>query len=74
MAAKDLIVLVADKNMEYTIRAGLDRPKAHGIRPVTFDFLQHIQRNGGGVRSSGAELIRLRRRTFSHALVFASEE
>ena len=73
MAAKDLIVLVADKNMEYTIRAGLDRPKALGIRPVTFDFLQHIQRDGG-VRSSGAELIRLRRRTFSHALVFASEE
>ena len=68
MAVKDLIVLVADKNMEYTIRAGLERPESLGVRPITFEILQHIQRDGG-VRSTGPELIRLRRRTFTHALV-----
>jgi hypothetical protein len=68
MAVKDLIVLVADKNMEYTIRAGLERPRSLGIRPVTFEVLQHVQRDAG-VRSTGPELIRLMRRTFSHSLI-----
>jgi hypothetical protein len=68
MAVKDLIVLVADSNMEYTIRAGLERPKSLGIRPVTVDFSVHVQRDGG-VRSTGAEVVRLRRRAYSHALM-----
>lgn len=65
---KDLIVLVADKNTEYTIQAGLMRPKSLGVRPISFEILQHVQRDGG-VRSTGAKLIRLRRRNYSHALV-----
>lgn len=73
MAVKDLIVLVADKNMEYTIRAGLERPKSLGVRPITFEILQHVQRDGG-VRSTGPELIRLRRRAYSHALVVLDYE
>lgn len=73
MVVKDLIVLVADKNMEYTIRAGLERSKSLGIRAVTFEVLQHVQRDGG-VRSTGPELIRLRRRSYSHALVVLDHE
>lgn len=73
MVVKDLIVLVADKNMEYTIRAGLERAKSLAIRPITFGILQHLQRDGG-VRSTGPELIRLRRRSYSHALVVLDYE
>lgn len=73
MAVKDLIVLVADKNMEHTIRAGLERPESLGIRRISFEILQHVQRDGG-VRSTGAELIRLMRRAYSHALVVLDHE
>lgn len=65
---QDLIALVADKNMEYTLRAGLKRHDSLGIRLISFEILQHVQRDGG-VRSTGPELIRLKRRSFSHALV-----
>ncbi len=73
MAVKDLIVLVADKNMEYTIRAGLGRPESLGVRPITFEILQHVQRDGG-VRSTGAKVVRLRRRVYSHALMVLDYE
>ena len=44
---KDLVILVADKTMEFTIRGGLERGQALGIRPIAFDVRQHPNRDGG---------------------------
>jgi hypothetical protein len=43
----DLIVIVADGDMEATIRSLLARQKSLGIRPIKFDVLRHIQRDAG---------------------------
>lgn len=70
---KDLIVLVADKNMEFTIRGGLGRNKSLGIRLVGFDVVQHPGRDGGA-RSSGAQILALEKSRYSHALLLLDHE
>ena len=65
---KDLVVLVADKNMQFALRGALERPKALGIRPISYDFRTHIGRDGG-VRTTGSELLATERRRFAHALL-----
>jgi hypothetical protein len=64
----DLVVLVADKNMEFAIKGAIERPHALGITPISFQFRSHSGRDGG-VRSTGASLLRLERRRFRHALM-----
>lgn len=64
----DLVVLVADKNMEYTLRGGLSRPQAFGIRSISVDYRTHPYRDGG-VRSSGVEMLSLEKYRFNHALL-----
>lgn len=44
---KDLIVLVADKNMEAVMAGLLDRPQALGIRAISFDIFVHPRRDPG---------------------------
>jgi len=44
---KDLIALVADSNMEATLRGILERPQALGIQPITFDIRVHPERDPG---------------------------
>jgi len=44
---KDLIVIVADSEMEFAIRTVLGRHKALGIRQITFDIKRHVQRDAG---------------------------
>jgi len=54
---KDLIVLVADKYMQFAMDGGLNRPESLGIRRISLDLRQHPGRDGG-VRSkwrTGAE-------------------
>lgn len=53
---QDLIVLVADKNMEMAVRGLLSRPEALGIRPVTFEIVCHSQRDPGVRRNASAFL------------------
>lgn len=65
---KDLVILVADKNMQFTLKGALRRPESLEIRPIEFDFLVHPGRDGGA-RKSGPELLRLGRQTFGHALL-----
>jgi len=38
---KDLVVLVADKNIEFAVKGLLSRPRALGVRPITSDFFVH---------------------------------
>lgn len=58
---KDLIVLVADKNMEAAIRGILDRPDSLGIRHITFDIYVHLHRDPGCLLESHTFLL-----PFSH--------
>ncbi len=65
---KDLVVLVADKNMHYALRGALARPDAMGIRSVAPEFRTHIGRDGG-MRTTGVELLARERNRFAHALL-----
>lgn len=49
---KDLIVLVADKNMDFGLRGILGRPEALCISPFSFDIYVHVRRDPGCRRES----------------------
>ncbi len=70
---KDLVVLVADKNMEFTLRGALGRPESMGTRAFVFDVLRHPA-NDGGVRSTGAEILARERNRYAHALMLLDHE
>lgn len=65
---KDLFVFVADKNMEFTLKGGLERPESLGIRPITFEIRQHPGRDGG-MRTTGAQILALEASRFRNALM-----
>ncbi|QGP91467.1 hypothetical protein MGLY_08000 [Neomoorella glycerini] len=65
---KDLVVLVADKNMEYTIKGLLTRPQALGIRQLTFDCFVHPE-NDPGCLLRGHDFLRSIASNYTHALV-----
>ena len=44
---KDLVALVADKDMEHTLAGLLSRPLALGIRPIQFDVFVHPEHDPG---------------------------
>lgn len=69
----DLIALVADADMEGTVRALLSRPSALGIRPITFDVKRHIQRDAG-CRSGAHDFLRLWLHAFRYAVVLFDHE
>ena len=65
---RDLVILVPCKCTEFTVRGALPRSEALGIRPVTFTVIVDQGRDGG-VRSRGVQLLSMRRREFSHAMM-----
>lgn len=65
---KDLFVFVADKNMEFTLKGGLERPESLGIRPIAFEIRQHPGRDGG-MRTTGAQIMALEASRFRNALM-----
>lgn len=65
---KDLVALVADKNMHFALRGALSRPDAMDTRPIAHEFRTHIGRDGG-MRTTGVELLARERRRFAHALL-----
>ncbi|MBM4782253.1 MAG: hypothetical protein GQE15_31625 [Archangiaceae bacterium] len=70
---QDLLILVADKNMEFAVRGALVRHQALGIRSIRFDVRTHPNRDGG-VRTTGAQQVRLEIKDFKHALVILDIE
>lgn len=44
---KDLVILVADKNMEFAIRGILSRGRSLRIKQLTFDAYVHTERVRG---------------------------
>jgi hypothetical protein len=70
---RDLVVLVADKDMEQTMLALLDRPQSLGIPPITFQVLTHPNRDNG-CRTVSHELLRSQSHQYRFALVMFDRE
>ena len=70
---KDLILLVADKSMQFALQGGLGRPESLEIRPICFDFRVHSGRDGG-TRSNGSQMLALEKSRFSHGLLVLDHE
>ncbi|MHB8628248.1 MAG: hypothetical protein ACYDBJ_13875 [Aggregatilineales bacterium] len=67
--AKDLIILVADLDMENTLRGLLSkRQKALEVRPITYDIYPHIQHDPG-CRTGSVDFLRSFVGRYEHALV-----
>lgn len=69
----DLVLLVPDKNTEFTVRGALSRPDALGIRPIDFQILVEQGRDGG-VRRRGSQILSVQQARFSHALLLLDYE
>lgn len=65
---KDLVVLVADKDAEYALRGLLERPRALGIRQITYDIFVHQRHDPGCFRESH-NFLRAFASTHGHALI-----
>lgn len=65
---KDLLVYVADADAMAFMRSTLNKHQALGIRAISFDIERHPQRDAGMV-SSGAELARMKKGSYSKALL-----
>jgi hypothetical protein len=70
---KDLVVLAADKNVEYALRGLLSRLAALGTRAVTADFLTHPEKDPGCLLRSH-DFLRPMQRKYAHALVVFDRE
>lgn len=70
---RDLILLVPDKNTEFTVRGALSRPDALGIREIDFQLLVEPGRDGG-VRRRGSQVLGVQQARFAHALLLLDHE
>ncbi len=70
---KDLVVLAADKNMEFAVKGLLSRPPALGIREVFSDTFVHPHHDPGCLLE-GHDFLRLYTRSHRHALVMLDRE
>jgi len=67
-AKQDLIILVADKDMEQTVTGVCLRPEALNVRGFTWQVLVHPGRDPGCLRE-GVDFLRPFQRQFAHALI-----
>jgi len=70
---RDLILLVPDKNTEFTVRGALSRPEALGIRQIDVQLLVEPGRDGG-VRRRGSQVLGGQQARFAHALLLLDHE
>ena len=70
---KDLVVLVADKNIEYVVKGLLSRPPALGISPVSYDSFVHPRRDPGCLNEAH-DFLRPLASAYEHALVMFDHE
>lgn len=68
-----LLILVADKNMEFTLRGILARDKSLGISRIDAT-IQVLNTGDGGVRTQGTGTLGLQRRMYDHALLILDFE
>jgi hypothetical protein len=72
-ATRDLLVLVADRNMEMAVRGVLARRKSLGIRQVTVDVRRHPEHDCG-CRQGGVEFLSVFIGQYQHALLVFDRE
>jgi len=72
-ATRDLLVLVADRNMEMAVRGVLGRRKSLGIRQVTVDVRRHPEHDYG-CRQGGVEFLSVFIGQYQHALLVFDRE
>ena len=70
---KDLIVLVADKNMKFALSGLLSRNQSLGIRSIEYDIYDHPQHDPG-CYLKGIEFLSSFQRSYSHALLIFDYE
>lgn len=70
MKRTDLVVLAADKNIEYALKGLFTRPQALKIRPITVDIFIHPQRDPGCVQHGVAFLSNFSERYHHGLLMF----
>jgi hypothetical protein len=70
---RDLLIVLADKNMEFAVRGALTRHQALGTRAIDFEIRTHPNRDAG-VRTTGASQLRLERDDFTHGLLMLDSE
>lgn len=64
----DLVVLVADKNMEFSMKGVLQRPEALGVHQILFNIYLHKGRDPGCLLE-GHDFLRLFVNKYKHALI-----
>lgn len=70
---RDLVALVADKNIESALCGLLARPEALGIRPVTYAVFVHPEHDPACLRKA-APFLRASASSYRHALVILDRE
>ncbi len=65
---KDLIFLVADKDMEYAMKGLLSRCNSLGIRTIDADIRRHPHKDSG-CRTGGAEFLSTFQHLYTHAIL-----
>ncbi|HIE01121.1 MAG TPA: hypothetical protein EYP59_12680 [Thiotrichaceae bacterium] len=70
---KDLVILVADKNMEYAVKGLLSRPEALSIREISFDIFIHPYHDPGCL-NEGHYFLQSALNQYRHALILFDRE
>jgi hypothetical protein len=70
---KDLIVLVADKNMEFTVKGILQRNESVNIRGISYKIMRHSQ-NDPGVYRAAHDFLRIYVNEYRYAIVMLDRE
>jgi hypothetical protein len=71
---KDLIVLVADKNMQFAVKEILKRHNPLDIREITYTVIPFISRNDPGCYKEAHNFLRPFSSKYDHALVMFDHE
>ena len=72
-AMRDLVALVADRQMEAAVRGVLTRPRALGTRDFDFDVLVHPRKDPGCCKE-GVDYLRSFAATYRYALLLFDHE
>lgn len=70
---KDLIILVADKNMEFAVKGILQRTVSLKIREISYDVKVHSNRDPG-IYNTAHDFLRIFLNKYSYALVMLDKE
>jgi hypothetical protein len=70
---KDILILVADKDMEMAIKGVFERPEAIGIRRITYDIFSHPRHDPGCCLGSHV-FLRSFSSSYQHAVVIFDRE